>query len=278
MEAVTSASTHGDHGLAGHHGPSGRRALALASLGALGVVYGDIGTSPLYAMKECLAGPHGVEPLETNVLGVLSLMFWALMLVVTLKYLVFVLRADNKGEGGILALAALLEGTDPRVTRNRLAIPLLLGLFGAGLLFGDGVITPAISVLGAVEGIAEQSPALAELAVPITIAILVGLFLVQRHGTGRIGDGVRADDAGLVHHDRRDAGAVDRRRAGRVPRAQPALRRRFPRSITACTGSCCSAWCSSSSPAARRCTPTWVTSGSDRSGWRGSRSRSPACC
>ena len=130
-----------------HHAPTGPGAIAVASLGALGVVYGDIGTSPLYAMKECLAGPHGVVAEPNNVLGVLSLMFWALMLVVTLKYLVFVLRADNKGEGGILALAALLEGTDPRVTRNRLAIPLLLGLFGAGLLFGDGAITPAISVL-----------------------------------------------------------------------------------------------------------------------------------
>ena len=159
----------------------------LASLGALGVVYGDIGTSPLYAMKECLAGEHGVAAEPANVLGVLSLMFWAITLVVTIKYLVFVLRADNKGEGGILALAALLEGTDPKVRKGRLAIPLMLGLFGAGLLFGDGAITPAISVLGAVEGIGEQSPALAELAVPITIAILVGLFLVQRHGTNKIG-------------------------------------------------------------------------------------------
>ena len=187
MEAAPSVPPHPETPEAGHHAPTGSRALALASLGALGVVYGDIGTSPLYAMKECLAGPHGVEPNATNVLGVLSLMFWALMLVVTLKYLVFVLRADNKGEGGILALAALLEGTDPRVTRNKLAIPLLLGLFGAGLLFGDGAITPAISVLGAVEGLAEQSPALGELAVPITIVILVGLFLVQRHGTNKIG-------------------------------------------------------------------------------------------
>ncbi len=175
------------HGAPTHHAPQGKRAVAIASLGALGVVYGDIGTSPLYAMKECLAGPHGVPAEPGNVLGVLSLMFWALMLVVTLKYLVFVLRADNNGEGGILALAALLERTDPRVQRNRLAIPLLLGLFGAGLLFGDGAITPAISVLGAVEGLAEQSPALGDLAVPITIAILVGLFVIQRHGTNKIG-------------------------------------------------------------------------------------------
>ena len=161
-----------------------KQAHAAASLGALGVVYGDIGTSPLYAMKECLAGPHGVQATEANVLGVLSLMFWALTLVVTIKYLVFVLRADNNGEGGILALAALLVGPQ---RRGRIAIPLLLGLFGAGLLFGDGAITPAISVLGAMEGIGEHTPALGYLAVPITIAILVGVFLVQRHGTGKIG-------------------------------------------------------------------------------------------
>jgi len=189
-----------------HGAPVGRRELALASLGALGVVYGDIGTSPLYAMKECLAwhpdgkfpsglasSPHAVEPTFANVLGVLSLMFWALLLVICLKYLIFVLRADNKGEGGILALAALVEGEaggTPRTSRSgrpRLAIPILLGLFGTGLLFGDGAITPAISVLGAMEGLSEQSHALTVWVVPITVGILIGLFLVQRHGTGRIG-------------------------------------------------------------------------------------------
>jgi len=186
IPAASAAESGHHHGHHGHHAATSRRVLALTSLGALGVVYGDIGTSPLYAMKECLAGPHGVPAVHDNVLGVLSLMFWALMLVVTLKYLVFVLRADNKGEGGILALAALLEGTTAS-RKGRLAIPLLLGLFGAGLLFGDGVITPAISVLGAMEGLSEQNPALGELAVPITIAILVGLFFVQRYGTKRIG-------------------------------------------------------------------------------------------
>jgi len=173
-----------------HHGPIGRRALALASLGALGVVYGDIGTSPLYALKECLAypaTPHAVEANVANVLGVLSLVFWALVLVVCLKYLVFVLRADNKGEGGILALAALVQGSAITTKRGRLAIPIILGLFGAGLLFGDGIITPAISVLGAMEGLTEQSPALTDLVVPLTIGILVLLFIIQRYGTGRIG-------------------------------------------------------------------------------------------
>src|SRR5262245_49955950 len=151
MEASVTATPHRTET---HHAIRSRRDLALMSLGALGVVYGDIGTSPLYAMKECLAwphAPHAFKPVEDSVLGVLSLVFWALILVVVVKYLVFVLRADNKGEGGILALAALV---DPATSKARkLAIPLLLALFGAGLLFGDGVITPAISVLGAMEGL-----------------------------------------------------------------------------------------------------------------------------
>ncbi len=171
-----------------HTVPTTPGALAAVSLGALGVVYGDIGTSPLYAVKECLAwphSPHALPPTHDNVLGVMSLVFWALVLVVVVKYLVFVLRADNKGEGGILALAALLDQDDHH--RTRLAVPLLAALFGAGLLFGDGVITPAISVLGAMEGLSEQNHDLTRLVVPITVAILVVLFLVQRYGTGKIG-------------------------------------------------------------------------------------------
>jgi KUP system potassium uptake protein len=184
-ESEPRAATH-------HHAPAyhNRKELALISLGALGVVYGDIGTSPLYALKECLAyphSPHAVPPTHDNVLGVLSLVFWAMTLVVTGKYLVFVLRADNKGEGGILALSALGHQGDGPSALLKLTVPILLALFGAGLLFGDGVITPAISVLGAIEGLSEQNPALSYLVVPITVAILVGVFLVQRHGTGRIG-------------------------------------------------------------------------------------------
>ncbi len=173
-----------------HQVPKGRREMALASLGALGVVYGDIGTSPLYAMKECLAyghSPHAVFPVHDTVLGVLSLIFWSLTLIITVKYVVFVLRADNKGEGGILALAALVEGGEGHGRATRLTIPILLGLFGAGLLFGDGALTPAISVLGAMEGLSEQSPSMTDWIVPITVAILIGLFLVQRFGTGKIG-------------------------------------------------------------------------------------------
>ncbi len=171
-----------------HHAPHSKKELAWLSLGALGVVYGDIGTSPLYAMRECLSPSTEhvtVSPVDpANVLGVVSLFFWALTLVVVIKYLVFIMRADNKGEGGILALAALV---DRREKRNRLAIPILLALFGAGLLYGDGVITPAVSVLGAIEGLSEQSPRFADLIVPISAVILIGLFWVQRYGTHRIG-------------------------------------------------------------------------------------------
>jgi KUP system potassium uptake protein len=169
------------------HAPRTRSELAVLSLGALGVVYGDIGTSPLYAMNECLLATkaHAVAPTLANVLGVLSLFFWTLMLVVVVKYLVFVLRADNRGEGGILALAALVaQKTKPGAM---LAIPLLLALFGAGLLYGDGVITPAISVLGALEGLSEQSPKLTPYVDPLATVILIALFSVQRFGTAKIG-------------------------------------------------------------------------------------------
>src|ERR1700729_3936361 len=140
-----------------HVAPTSKRELAALSLGALGVVYGDIGTSPLYAMRECLTPSTEhvtVSPVSpANVLGVTSLFFWALTLVVVVKYLIFIMRADNKGEGGILALAALVDHSEKK--RSRLAIPILLALFGAGLLYGDGVITPAVSVLGAIEGLKD---------------------------------------------------------------------------------------------------------------------------
>jgi KUP system potassium uptake protein len=171
-----------------HGGATSGKELATLALGALGVVYGDIGTSPLYAMREAFkpTTEHGtLMPTEPAVMGITSLFFWALVLVICVKYLIFIMRADNKGEGGILALAALVDRKIGR--RTRLAIPILLALFGAGLLYGDGVITPAVSVLSAVEGLSEQSPNLAELVVPISAAILIGLFWVQRYGTHRIG-------------------------------------------------------------------------------------------
>jgi KUP system potassium uptake protein len=171
----------------GHHGraPPAGKALAKLALGALGVVYGDIGTSPLYALKECFNGPHGVPASAENVLGVLSLVVWSMTFVVTFKYLSFVMRADNRGEGGILALLALVGKHE--TTRAGRRFLLVLGLFGAALLYGDGVITPAISVLGAVEGIAVAAPALAHWIVPVTVAILVLLFLFQRRGTATVG-------------------------------------------------------------------------------------------
>src|SRR5688572_26198616 len=165
--------------------PSGRY-LATLSLVALGVVYGDIGTSPLYAIRECFYGPHAVEPTHEHVLGVLSLIFWALIIVISIKYLAFVLRADNQGEGGILSLTALATPIRPTGRHERSAL-VMIGLFGAALLYGDGIITPAISVLGAVEGLSVATPGLESFVVPITIVIIVGLFMIQSKGTAKVG-------------------------------------------------------------------------------------------
>src|SRR6185312_14738478 len=159
--------------------------LAALTLGAIGVVYGDIGTSPLYALKEVFL--EGRVPLtETNILGVLSLVFWTLTVVVSIKYVVLILRADNNGEGGLIAMLALASQAvkDRPKLRQRL---LLLGIFGTAIFFGDGVITPAISVLSAVEGLEVAAPGLAHLVVPLTLVIIVALFAMQRHGTGGIG-------------------------------------------------------------------------------------------
>ena len=166
---------------------SQRGYLITLSLAALGVVYGDIGTSVLYAMRECFHGPHAVEATQDNVLGVLSLIFWALVIVVSIKYLVFILRADNRGEGGILALMALALPADDAGRRATTSVLVLLGLFGAALLYGDGMITPAISVLSAVEGLKLATPLFEPYVMPITIVILVALFAVQRRGTASVG-------------------------------------------------------------------------------------------
>lgn len=160
------------------------RRLGLLVLTALGVVYGDIGTSPLYTVRECFYGRYKVDPSAVNVLGILSLIFWSLVLVISIKYLVFALRADHEGEGGILALMELVK----RAIRGRLQqAMLLLGLFGAALLYGDGMITPAISVLSAVEGLEIATEVFQPFVIPITVAILVGLFVVQRFGTAGVG-------------------------------------------------------------------------------------------
>lgn len=163
--------------------PGGRLAPYVV---ALGIVYGDIGTSPLYAFRECFAGRHGIGPTPENVLGILSLIFWTLAVVVTLKYLVYVLRLDNRGEGGIMALLGLLR-VRGKGYRGRAWLLMVLGVFGAALLYGDGIITPAISVLSAVEGLEVAAKGLEPYVVPLTVVILVGLFLFQRRGTARVG-------------------------------------------------------------------------------------------
>jgi len=167
-------------------GEDRKRPIGALSLAALGVVYGDIGTSPLYAFKQCFNGTAYVAATPANVLGVLSLIVWALILVVSIKYLWFVMQADNRGEGGIIALVALLNpwNAAPGTGRN---ILMVMGLFGAALLFGDGTITPAISVLSAVEGLSVESTKLSPLVIPITVGILLALFSVQKFGTAKIG-------------------------------------------------------------------------------------------
>ncbi|HYR11822.1 MAG TPA: potassium transporter Kup [Longimicrobium sp.] len=165
--------------------PKGRY-LALMSLAALGVVYGDIGTSVLYAVRESFHHTHGIHPTRDNVLGVLSLIFWALVLVISIKYAVFVLRADNRGEGGILALTSLVTPVGA-MRRSPRWVLIMLGLFGTALLYGDGMITPVISVLSAVEGLEVATPLFEPYVVPITIVILIALFMMQSRGTATVG-------------------------------------------------------------------------------------------
>ncbi len=161
--------------------------LGTLALAALGVVYGDIGTSPLYAIRESFYGPHGIPVTPGNVLGVLSLVFWSLVLVVTIKYHIVIIRADNKGEGGVLALMALVNGSRLARGLTPRRIMIVLGIFGSALLYADGALTPAISVLSAVEGLEIATPALASWVIPVTLGILIGLFLLQSRGTARIG-------------------------------------------------------------------------------------------
>jgi KUP system potassium uptake protein len=180
-EAPRPRPANGEHAPASAHGPS-----AALVIGALGVVFGDIGTSPLYAMKECVDKTHGVAATHGNVLGILSLIVWSLTMVVTVKYLTFIMKADNAGEGGILALLALVPTKKVRSTIH-ITWTTALVIFGAALLYGDGVITPAISVLSAVEGLTVATTALTPGIIPLTCVILVCLFLVQRKGTAGIG-------------------------------------------------------------------------------------------
>src|ERR1700710_1196060 len=166
--------------------PTSWKREAGLTLGALGVVFGDIGTSPLYAAKQSMIAAGGALPAAPAVLGALSLIFWALLLVVTVKYVVFIMRADNNGEGGVMALAALAHRSSGLGRRIKTTIA-LVSLAGLALFYGDGMLTPAVSVLSAVEGLGSESESLKAAILPLTLAILVGLFVLQRYGTERIG-------------------------------------------------------------------------------------------
>ncbi|ROO26707.1 potassium transporter Kup [Salinisphaera orenii YIM 95161] len=181
----TGNGNDGSHA-AGDDSDSGGQRLPFLCLAALGIVYGDIGTSPIYALREAFYAHDGIAVAPANIYGVLSLIFWALIIVISIKYLTVVMRAGNNGEGGIIALVALLNPWKTEKTSRRYLL-MLLGLFGAALLYGDGTITPAISVLSAIEGLEVATPAFTPYVVPITIAILVGLFLIQKRGTAAVG-------------------------------------------------------------------------------------------
>src|SRR5437868_7830804 len=166
--------------------PVSRKRTAKLTLAALGVVFGDIGTSPLYTVKECFSEFTGLKPVPEDVFGILSLITWALIIVVTLKYVLVVMRADNRGEGGVLALMALVSRRSGISARHR-TIYLMLGMAGAALFYGDCLLTPAISVLSAVEGLNVATPSFEPLVVPVSLGVLVGLFAVQRVGTAGVG-------------------------------------------------------------------------------------------
>ena len=183
MASLTSDNMLPGEELASHHGP--KEALPKLMLGAIGVVYGDIGTSPLYAMKESFLGPHPLSVDRLHIFGVLSLIFWSLMLIVTVKYIVVAMRADNKGEGGSFALLSLISRN--LAGKKWTATLVMLGVLATCLFYGDAMITPAISVLSAVEGLTIAEPPLQPLVIPVSIAILIALFLVQSRGTAKVG-------------------------------------------------------------------------------------------
>jgi KUP system potassium uptake protein len=196
--------------MAPHGETTGRSSILPLTLTAIGIVYGDIGTSPLYTIRECFFGAHSVPPTHDNVLGVLSLILYALVLVVSIKYISIVMRADNQGEGGILALTALLPETDSRPGRMPIDRPLLIGLgiFGAALLYGDGMITPAITVLGAIEGLQVATPLFTPYILPLSVTIILGIFVIQQFGTHRGRRAVRARHDRLVRDDRHTGSSV----------------------------------------------------------------------
>jgi KUP system potassium uptake protein len=238
-------------------------------------VYGDIGTSPLYAIRECFHGAHAIASTHDNVLGVLSLIFWALVIIISLKYLVFVLRADNHGEGGILSLTALTTPIKPS-GKSENAMLILLGIFGAALLYGDGIITPAISVLSAVEGLTVATPVLESYIVPIAVVILVALFLFQSRGTA----GVATVFGPLTLVWFLVIATLGAAEVLRHPSVLAAVNPAQRRSSSATAGRATSSWAPSSSwsPAGRRSTPIWDISARARSASTGSRLSCRRCC
>ncbi len=183
LRAIRFAMMNDSHGAQAGHKPH----LAVTTIAALGIVFGDIGTSPLYAFRECFSGHHGAPINPANLVGAASLIVWSLVLVVSMKYLFVILRLDNKGEGGILALSTLIRGAVRRLGGQDPQKILLFGLAGAALIYADGMLTPAISVLSAVEGLSVSEPALAEWTVPLAVVVLIGLFSIQKFGTGNVG-------------------------------------------------------------------------------------------
>ncbi|MBD3729442.1 MAG: potassium transporter Kup [Sphingomonadales bacterium] len=182
----TSDSTGGGHAGPANHGSNGSHgSRAALAVGAIGIVFGDIGTSPLYAFRETFVGPHPLALDRLHVMGVVSLIFWAMTIIVSLQYVAILMRADNKGQGGTLALVALISGRIGRTGYGWVAV--MLGVFATALFYGDSMITPAVSVLSAVEGLTVVNPALGELVIPIALVLLIVLFMLQRRGTAKIG-------------------------------------------------------------------------------------------
>ena len=249
--------------------------MAALTAGALGVVFGDIGTSPLYALQTVFsADHHAVRPTEASVYGVISLVFWTITIIVSIKYVTFIMRADNEGEGGIMALIALIQRGVRLQRRSAKAALVALGIFGASLFYGDGMITPAISVLSAVEGLEVAAPSMESLVVPITLVILTVLFAVQRYGTGAVGRAF-GPVMGTWFALLAVSGPGQGRRAPRDPardlavlRAQLPLRARPRRLHRARLGR------AHRHREPRPCTRTWATSAAPRSGARGSPSSS----
>ncbi len=205
-EVTTDPPRSAEEELGDRRAPSGKGAAAI-TLAALGIVFGDIGTSPLYALQTVFTiDDRAVRPDQASVYGVISLVFWAVTLIVSIKYVTLIMRADNHGEGGIMALIALVRGVRVQRRIGKLAL-VSLGIFGASLFYGDGMITPAISVLSAVEGLEVAAPGVKSLVVPITLAILTVLFAVQRFGTVGRRPRVRPGDGGVVRDPRRSPGS-----------------------------------------------------------------------